>query len=158
MQVWRNCQVLSEQTSVSSAFLNAKYVLSCEQHFFIVQSGLSDIPIKCNRISEGLLYLLQTQWMFLNRWGCDYRWRTPVISPSFTCISLSRNNFHTGGELGREEIMSCLCSPRNISMQRRAYWSLHGGPKWPKPFIEVYKYCWNQFRQSLLLSVRIWVC
>jgi hypothetical protein len=37
MQVWRNCQVLSEQTSDSSAFLIAmcllKYVLNSEQDF-----------------------------------------------------------------------------------------------------------------------------
>jgi hypothetical protein len=34
-----------------------KYVLSCEQNFsfFIFRSGLSDIRINCNRISEGLL-------------------------------------------------------------------------------------------------------
>jgi hypothetical protein len=39
MQIWRNCQVLSEQTSDSWAFLNAmwilNYVLKCEQHFSI---------------------------------------------------------------------------------------------------------------------------
>jgi hypothetical protein len=36
MQVWRNCQVLSEQTSDFSAFRNAmslKYVLICKEHF-----------------------------------------------------------------------------------------------------------------------------
>jgi hypothetical protein len=37
MQVWRNCQILCEETSDSSAFLNImcllKYVLNCEQHF-----------------------------------------------------------------------------------------------------------------------------
>jgi hypothetical protein len=35
MQVWRNCQALSEQTDDSSVFLNPtcflKYVLKCEQ-------------------------------------------------------------------------------------------------------------------------------
>jgi hypothetical protein len=47
MQVWRNCKVLSEQTSDSSALLNAvcllKYVLNCEQNFsyFIFWSRLS---------------------------------------------------------------------------------------------------------------------
>jgi hypothetical protein len=37
-----------------------KYVLNCEQNFsfFIFRSGLSDILINCNRISEGLLYEL----------------------------------------------------------------------------------------------------
>jgi hypothetical protein len=56
MQVWSNCQVLSEQTSNSSAFLNVMclvhYVLNCEQHFSfsIFRFGLSD-----SRISEGLL-------------------------------------------------------------------------------------------------------
>jgi hypothetical protein len=46
MQVWRNCQVLSEQTSDSSAILNSiflvKYV-NCEQHlsFFIIRFGLT---------------------------------------------------------------------------------------------------------------------
>jgi hypothetical protein len=53
-------QVLSEQTSDSSAFLNAamyllKCLLNCEQHFSYFDldyetSGLT------NRISEGLLY------------------------------------------------------------------------------------------------------
>jgi hypothetical protein len=63
MQVWRNCRILSEQTSDSSTFLSAmyllKYVLNFEQHFsfFIFWSGLSDIQINRNRISEGLLYL-----------------------------------------------------------------------------------------------------
>jgi hypothetical protein len=37
MKVWRNCQVWSEQTSDSSAFLNTmsrlKYVVNCERHF-----------------------------------------------------------------------------------------------------------------------------
>jgi hypothetical protein len=45
MHVYRNCQVLSEQTSDSSTFRNAacllKYVLSCEQRFFIFVSGLA---------------------------------------------------------------------------------------------------------------------
>jgi hypothetical protein len=49
-----------EQTLYSSAFINAlcllKYVLNCEQTFFIFRSGLSDILINRNRISEGLVY------------------------------------------------------------------------------------------------------
>jgi hypothetical protein len=52
MQVWRNCQVLSEQKSGSSAFRNAtyllKYVLNYEQHL-----SFSHILI---RISGDLLY------------------------------------------------------------------------------------------------------
>jgi hypothetical protein len=61
MQAGRNRQVLSEQTSDSSAFLNAlcllKHVLSCDQRFrfLILRSGLLDILINCNRITEGLL-------------------------------------------------------------------------------------------------------
>jgi hypothetical protein len=63
MQVWRNCQVLSEQTNDRSAFLNAtclfKYVLKCEEHFsfFIFQSSLTNIWINCNGISKDLLYI-----------------------------------------------------------------------------------------------------
>jgi hypothetical protein len=57
MQVLRNCQILSEQTSDSSAFLNVlcllKYVLNCEQHFFVFHIS---IQINCNRISMSLLY------------------------------------------------------------------------------------------------------
>jgi hypothetical protein len=53
------CQILSEQKSDSSASLTAmcllKYVLNCENNFFIFRSGLSGIRVKCNRISEGLL-------------------------------------------------------------------------------------------------------
>jgi hypothetical protein len=55
MQIWWNCQVVSEQTSDSSAFLNAacllNYVLNCEQHFHI------SIQFNCNRISEILTHL-----------------------------------------------------------------------------------------------------
>jgi hypothetical protein len=52
---------MSEQTSDSSAFLNAtcllKHVLKCEQHFSVVifRTGLPDVRINYNRISEGLL-------------------------------------------------------------------------------------------------------
>jgi hypothetical protein len=61
MQVSRNCQVLSEHTSDSSAFLNAmyllKYVPNREQQFliFIFWSELSDIQINCNWNHEGSL-------------------------------------------------------------------------------------------------------
>jgi hypothetical protein len=42
-----------------------KYVLNCEQHFscFILPSEFSDIPIDCNRISEGLLYVYAYVYM-----------------------------------------------------------------------------------------------
>jgi hypothetical protein len=61
MQVWRNGQVLSEQSD-SSAFLNApcllKHVLNCKDQFvfFIFRCGLSYFRINCNRINEGLIY------------------------------------------------------------------------------------------------------
>jgi hypothetical protein len=52
MQVWRNCRVLSEEASDSSAFRNAtclsRYVLSYEQHFSFCHI--------LTRISGGLLY------------------------------------------------------------------------------------------------------
>jgi hypothetical protein len=59
MQVWRNCQVLSAQTSDSSAFLDVTCLKVCTQLWterFILRSGLSDIWINCNRFSGGSLY------------------------------------------------------------------------------------------------------
>jgi hypothetical protein len=57
IQVWRNCQVLCEQKSDSSAFLSArcvlKYIPNYEKHFFYFS-----IRINCNRFSEDSLYLL----------------------------------------------------------------------------------------------------
>jgi hypothetical protein len=93
MQVWRNCQVLSEQTSDSSAFLNVtwllEYVLNCEQHFSfsIFWSGLSDTRINCNGISEGLLLYsssLQTSTFICNE--CSHTYTSvwdgrPIHSP-----------------------------------------------------------------------------
>jgi hypothetical protein len=53
-----NCQVLPEMTSDSSAFLNAmfllKYIVNCEQRFFIFHIS---IRIICNSLRDGLLYL-----------------------------------------------------------------------------------------------------
>jgi hypothetical protein len=53
-------QVLSEQTSDSSAFLNAMclYVFNCEQHFSFFD------PINCNRIRESLQYVFLHLGMF----------------------------------------------------------------------------------------------
>jgi hypothetical protein len=55
-------QLLSQQTSDSSAFLNAmcllKYVLNYETAFSIFHIS---IRINCNRITEGLLFTVLSQ-------------------------------------------------------------------------------------------------
>jgi hypothetical protein len=66
-------RVLPEQTSDSSAFLNAmcllKNALNCEQYysFFTYQSGISDIQINCNRIIESLLYCICGCFQLISR-------------------------------------------------------------------------------------------
>jgi hypothetical protein len=57
MQVWRNCQVLSEQTSNSSAFLIAMYRLKYVSVLNYCTDSISHVSIRinCNRISDGLL-------------------------------------------------------------------------------------------------------
>jgi hypothetical protein len=71
MQVWRNFQVLSHQTSDSSAFLNAmcllKYALNCEKHssFFIFQSGLTVTGlarVRCIPYEIHLYHLAYMEW------------------------------------------------------------------------------------------------
>jgi hypothetical protein len=55
MQVWRNCQTLSEQTSDLSALLNATYIFNCEQHFsfFIFWTRLTVTgPVRVYYMSE----------------------------------------------------------------------------------------------------------
>jgi hypothetical protein len=71
MQVWRNCQVLSEQTGDSPAFLNAMYLLEvCTQlwtSFFHIL-----IWFNCNQISEGLLYIEKLVKIWASSGGAAY--------------------------------------------------------------------------------------
>jgi hypothetical protein len=60
MEVWRDCQVLSEQISDSSAFLNATG--SAVYSFFCILSRLSDTCINYNWISQGLLWIQKVKY------------------------------------------------------------------------------------------------
>jgi hypothetical protein len=52
MQVWRNCQLSSEETSESSAFLNAMYLLK----YYGVPSKKPDY------LNQGVCPLLRNDW------------------------------------------------------------------------------------------------
>jgi hypothetical protein len=56
MQVWRNCQILSEQKSGSPALLNAMRLFKV---MFSIVNSIVHISFRnnCNRTSEGLLYV-----------------------------------------------------------------------------------------------------
>jgi hypothetical protein len=74
MQVWRNCQVLSGQTSDWSAFLNAtcpiKYVLNCEQHFSYSNLDYLASILTVTILARGLLYIYLDLVLWSWGWYC----------------------------------------------------------------------------------------
>jgi hypothetical protein len=82
MQVWRNCQVLSEQTSNTFCFLNAmclRSVYATMKAFFIFRSGLSIIRINSTR--KFTLLIIQ---FFLTYWRNWHSVKLLIIFPRFS--------------------------------------------------------------------------
>jgi hypothetical protein len=66
MQVWRNCQVLSKQTSDSSAFRNAmslQYVLICKEHFSYFDTAYPTYGLTLTGLSKVYcIYTSMSNW------------------------------------------------------------------------------------------------
>jgi hypothetical protein len=133
MQFWRHCQVLSEQTSDSSAVLNAASFKVCTQLWTEFLIFHISIRINCNRIGEGLLYVTVTtrQVILLTRKDGNSRRTANVCITDFYLNNMQNHAMRSLRK--QQEIFVCSCWYNRSALTgrqvRRARWPA-GTSKW----------------------------